>query len=186
MPDFQERLNSLKVTVTSPDNQIKAHLVAGEQLTLAFRPNTYERYDEDRLSDQLAKLATLAWVGYRRGWKQAKADTRGVPVSEVEEQHWDARYRRYDEDIANLVAQGSSRSGLIQLRSKGLAYWKVRIAPGTLRQLDEPAFVRETVGAFAALQRDSKMKTTVLKDRHFGLNLPPEVRAQFPVLEMEY
>lgn len=173
---LRDRLSSLKVNVTSPDGQLKARLVGGNDLTLAFRPGTYRHYNERDLEHQLERLAVLTWVGYRRGYFEAMAETSGQTVDEVQKPHWDAKYRRYYEAVAEMVAKGESPSGAIKARSKGFAFWKVRIEDGTIEAFDENRFLSEAVATFRQVRVNGEHQRTFLKDEFFGLNLPPEVR----------
>ena len=176
-PSFQQLRKELTVSATSPDNMVKSHLVAGEKLTIAFRPGAYRRYTEVALADQLASLGRLTWVGYRRGYLEALSISRGEPAVTSTRPHWDARYRRYHEAIAASVACGESASRAVRAKSKGMASWKVRIEPGTLAAMPEESFVAEALSAFQRLQADSKRKITLLKDAHFGLNIPDAIRS---------
>ena len=176
MPSFMEQMNELTVTVTSPDNQIKARLVAGKDLTLAFRPHTYARYREAQLAEQLAQVGKLIWVGHRRGYVKAFNISRGRAEGETLRPHWDAKYRRYDQAISELVAYGESPSRCVRVKSKGMVSWKVKIADGAIAAFDEEAFIGEVVSAYRGARRNSQHQETLLKDEHFGLNIPAFAR----------
>ncbi|HIV59271.1 MAG TPA: hypothetical protein H9902_15095 [Candidatus Stackebrandtia faecavium] len=179
MKSFQEMLKELKVTTTSPDGQIKSRLIGGKELSIAFRPGSYEKYRESVLQDQFAGLARLTWVGYRRGYMKALNLSRGLAEDELERPHWDVKYRRYHEDVAVVVAQGESPSGAVRARSKGLASWKIKIEPGTIDSMSEETFISEALAAFGELRRDNDQKIVLLKDEHFGLNIPSFLREKY-------
>ncbi|MFD0558246.1 hypothetical protein FB566_3545 [Stackebrandtia endophytica] len=185
MTILRDRLDSLKVNVTSPDGQIKARLVGGDDLKIAFRPGAYKQYGERELEHQLERLAVLAWVGYRRGYFQAMSESSGESISEVQKPHWNAKRRRYTEAVAEMVAQGESQSGVIQAKSKGYAFWKVRIEDGTVDRMDEQQFLSEALSTFQQVRIDGERLRTLLKDEHFGLNIPPEVRRRVAARQEE-
>lgn len=176
MPNLRELINDLTVETTSPDNKIKARWVANRDLTIAFRSGAYETYTEESLQEQLSQLARLTFVGYRRGRRKAVNITRGLPQDTKEEPHWDARYRRYFEAMGEIVAYGKSPSGAIRAKSQGMARWKIKIEHGTLNRMSEQQFIAETLAGFKDIQRDSNNKITLLKDEHFGLNIPNHIR----------
>ncbi|ADD41850.1 hypothetical protein [Stackebrandtia nassauensis] len=181
---LSDELAKLVVEVTSPDGNIKAKLVAGEQLTVAFRPGTYARYDERGLEHQLSRLAMLAWTGYRRGFFEAKGRAEDISAKDAEKEHlnhWDANTRRYNEEMAQIVARGKSSGNVIRAQAKGLAFWKVEIRDGTLASMDEATFCAECVSVLAAVQRDSKNQEILLKDFYFGLNIPKSWRKKNPL-----
>ena len=180
MARFMEKLNSLVVTATSPDGNIKSRLVGGENLTLAFRPGSYRDYSETVLADQLAKLGILTWTTYHRGWLKALGEVNGEKYTK-KPQHWNANHRRYDEAIAEAVTQGTSPSGRIEMRAKGLAFWKVRVADGTVEELEEQHFTEEAVAAFRNVQLDMKRQMILFKEKYIGLTLPASWKAKLPI-----
>ena len=54
--------------------------------------------------------------------------------------------------------------------------WKIKVDQGTRESLDEEAFISETLVMFRRLQADWNNKITLLKDEHFGLNIPKSIR----------
>lgn len=176
MSTLRERLDALTVEATSPDGQIKTRLVGDDDLTLAFRPGAFDKYDERGLEHQLERLAVLTWITYRRGYFTALHPDDPDAAKEAQKPHWNTKYRRYHEAVAEMVGKGPAPSGLLEMRSKGLAHWKVRIQDGALKRLGEEQFIKEALAAFARVRADSEMKRTLLKDEHFGLNLPPGAR----------
>lgn len=176
MTTLRDLLASLKVNVTSPDGHIKARLAGGDDLKIAFRPGAYQDYKERELEHQLERLAVLAWVGYRRGYFEAMAKSSNQTVDEVKKPHWDAKYRRYYKAVEEMVAQGESPSGVIRARSKGFAFWKVRIEDGALEAMDEEQFLSEALATFRKVRANGEAQRTLLKDEYFGLAIPPEMR----------
>lgn len=176
MSTLRERLDALTVEATSPDGQIKARLSGDDDLTVAFKPGSFDGYSERALEHQLERLAVLTWVQYRRGYFKALNPDEPLSDKTTTPTHWNAKYRQYHEEVAEMVGQGKAPSELFEVRSKGLAFWKVRIEDGALKQLGEERFIGELLVAFSRVRADSERKRTLLKDKHFGLNLPPGAR----------
>lgn len=71
MGELADRLDALVVTVRSPDRQIAAIVRRqGTSIDLRFEPRKYRVYDEDELARQLARLATSAWVRFKRDYDE--------------------------------------------------------------------------------------------------------------------
>ncbi|ASW55514.1 hypothetical protein [Plantactinospora sp. KBS50] len=74
----------------------------------------------------------------------------------------------YDQQRRDLVAQGRSNCGRIAISVRGMQSWLVRIAPGTVRQLDEEQFAARLREAAGELIRDQFAGIRVLKSRIYG------------------
>jgi hypothetical protein len=170
-----DRLDSMVVTANSPDGQVTATVSKREQVDIEFRRGAYRRYDERTLEHQLARMATLAWIGYRRGYFEALSAANGETIRGDEEE-WDANRRRFQQARAAVVAEGASPTGWIRAEATGLTHWRVRIEDGALTQLTEDEFRSEARGTVAALLMDYDEKMLALKDEFFDLNLPDKKR----------
>lgn len=175
MGSVADRLDSMVVTVSSPDGQITATLSNGDQVTFGFRPGSYERYPERTLEFQLARLAASIWVGYQRGYRRALDDAAGAAVS-TDGMVRGSKRDRFRQDQAQLVAEGTSTSGRIRASSQGLMHWRVTIASGAVRALTEDEFLAEVGEAARSLLANYYEQVRQLKDEYFGLDLPDRRR----------
>src|SRR5689334_23463224 len=160
------------VTVTSPDGNVSARVTNSLAVDIAFRPGTYERYDEPRLSHQLARLGVAGFVGLQRGRSEAYRRSRDLSADELadaERPSTDPRRQSYEEELRQLRAEGVSGSGAVRIRTVGMTHWEVALRPGSLRRLDERAFVAELDAALRALLNDRDVKVIIVKSDHFDL-----------------
>jgi hypothetical protein len=170
-----DRLDSMVVRAVSPDRKIEATVVSRDQVSLRFGAGTYRRYDERTLEHQLARLATLVWVEYRRGYFQALSEATGETIRGDEPEE-DLQRRRFRQAQAEMVVRGVSAGGLIEVESTGLAQWRVTLERGITRRLTEEQFLSEARGAVAALLADYYMKMVSLKDEFYDLEIPDRQR----------
>lgn len=166
MGRIADNLAALNVTATSPDGNIKAKVQHPGVITLGFRPDTYPRYTETGLEHQLARLCTLGMTGYTRAFRIA------IEAPDKRDERWDARDRRYREELDTMVNDGMSAGRRVKVRATGMMSWQVKIKPGTVEELDEPLFVAECDSAMESLLADHRRQVIALKHEHFDLNLP--------------
>jgi hypothetical protein len=79
-----------------------------------------------------------------------------------------ARDRDYRTARDELIAEGRSADGRVHLAVRGMRGWTIRIADGTLRELDEEEFTGRVREAAAELIRDQLAKVRTLKARIYG------------------
>ncbi|GLZ78124.1 hypothetical protein Afil01_29310 [Actinorhabdospora filicis] len=178
MTTLSERLESLAIRVTSPDNRIRATLRAGRSIECEFRPGAYDEYRQGDLEHQLGRLATLAWTGYQRGYQLAVAEATGTRPS-GEQQSWDPNRRRYREALDASQHEGISPERWIRVRCTGMSHWTVDLRTGYHAALPEPRFLTELSSAAGEIIRDRRLRAARLKDEHYGLDIPAELRARF-------
>jgi hypothetical protein len=168
---MSDRLDSMVVRVVSPDRRIEATLAKRDQVRLRFGPGTYRRYDERTLEHQLARLATLVWVEYRRGYFRALSEATGEVVR-GDEPGGDQRRRDFQKARAETVARGTSATGCVEVEAKGLVQWRFTLQRGVLRRLTEEQFVAEYHSAVAALLGDYYTKMASLKGEFYDERIP--------------
>ena len=66
MPSVGDYLDRMVVSTASPDQNIRARVSNYTDVEIRFAPGSFDRYDEERLSHQLARLGVITWVAYRR------------------------------------------------------------------------------------------------------------------------
>lgn len=171
MGEVADRLAALTVRVSSPDANIQAIVRAGSIASVHFRPGAYVAYTENALAYQIARTATLLFVGHERGVAQIMQDA-GLGRRKDPAQALDEAERRYLERVFAIPADGTGPLKLVRLRTVGMMKWECRIAPGTLQRLTEDRFLDELTAAGTAVLRRTEYEAAILKDECFGLGIP--------------
>ncbi|WP_213452293.1 hypothetical protein [Rhizomonospora bruguierae] len=175
VPSVSDYLARMVVEVRSPDQQITARVTNYTQVDVSFRPEAYDRYREDDLAHQLARLGGTAWVAYHRGRSEAYRRSQNLTAEELraaERPPTDPKQRAYEEELNAVEGVGRSPDGAVRIDARGMTQWTVRIAPGTIRRLAERAFLAGLHAAVEGLFADRQMKIILLKSRYFDLGLP--------------
>lgn len=175
MTSIGEYLDRMVVTGHSPDERIHARVSNYRHVEVWFDPGAYERYDEETLSHQLARLGVTTWVAYHRARSEAYRMSQGLTRDELaaaERPSADPHRRRYEEELNAVEGEGVSAGGSVRIRTRGMLQWTVDIEPGTLRRLDETAFRAELHSAMTSLIRDRDIKIIELKSDYFDLGIP--------------
>lgn len=167
MGEVADQLEDLSVTVSSPDGNIEAQVTGGQARSLRFREGAYQRYTEAELAHQLARTATLLFVGHDRGVQKIVEDA-GLHRPRGPEQAIDETHRRYLAELPNIYATGLGPREMVRFEATGLVQWRCDIAQGTIRYLSEPEFIAEVIGAAQALLRDHRYETGLLRNEHYG------------------
>jgi hypothetical protein len=160
------------VTVTSPDSNIEAEIDSSYKVTLRFRPGSLRQYNEFTLEHQLGQLSRLAWAAYQRAYLTA-VEASGQVISDA-----DPKRRAYREALAQVEVSAVSDGGHIEASTVGLERWRCRIEPGTLSRLSEQRFAAEAESVVANLVTQFQHRVVLLKDEHFGYDLPPHIRSR--------
>ena len=157
----------MRVRVATPDGAIEAELSGRNDVRLSFRPGFYERCTERDLERRLAGVAALLWARRMRAYYEALSEAYGAPVT-GEDAAAGPRDVRYRELRAGLVARGRSADGRIAVSVRGMRDWDIRIRDGTLRALDEHAFLAAAGEAAGELIRDQFARIARLKGTVYG------------------
>jgi hypothetical protein len=167
MPD---PLDTLTVTVQSPDGNIEADVDRRFGVTLRFRRGAYHHYTESMLEHQLGQLSRLVWPAYMRKYRAA-LDEAGRVTND-----WDPKQRAYRAAMMRIEVSAISDGGYVEVSCTGLERWMFRIRPGTLAQLAEDRLAAEIRSAVADAGAQYQDRAVLLKDEYFGYDLPPRVR----------
>jgi len=170
-----DRLDTMTIRAASADQQIQVTLSGGHDIAVRFRPGAYEKYRERVLEQQLARLGTGVWTGFRRGYLQAVSQATGVEPR-ADSAGDDPKRRAFQEARARLLVSAESPRGTVRVESVGLVRWRVDIKDGALGRLTEQQFLGELTGAVKAMIADYNTKMRKLKDRIFDLNLESKDR----------
>jgi hypothetical protein len=165
-------LDSMAVSVRSPDSNIEAEVDLDYRVQLRFRAGSFLRYNEATLEHQLSQLSRLAWAAYQRDYLAA-VEASGRVIND-----WNPKRRAYREALANIKVTAGSNGGQVEVSSVGLERWTCRIEPGTLARLGEVRFVAEAESAVANLITQYVHRVVLLKDEHFRFDLPPDIRSE--------
>ncbi|MFY1686339.1 hypothetical protein [Plantactinospora sp. WMMB782] len=175
MPHIGEYLDNMVVTVDSPDERIRARVSNYHDVEITFAPGAFDRYDEEQLSHQLARLGVTTWVAYHRARSEAYRLSQGLSSDELAdaERPSDDPYRRqYEVELNAIEGEGVSAGGAVRVRTYGLMQWNVDIEPGSIRRLGETAFLAELHSAMKSLLSDREMKIIGLKSEYFDIGIP--------------
>jgi hypothetical protein len=173
--EVAERLEDLSVTVSSPDGNIEAQVRGAQARSLLFREGAYQRYSEAELAHQLARTATLLFVGRDRTVQEIM-EKAGLHRPRRPSEAVDEAQRRYLIELPQIHATGVGPRELVRLEATGLMHWHCEIAQGTLRYLSESEFLAEVMGAGQALLRNHRYETALLRNEHFGSGLAEATR----------
>lgn len=175
MASISDYLDSMVVSATSPDQNIRVEVSNYTDVRVTFRPGSYNLYDEERLAHQLARLGVSTWVAYQRARSEAHRRSLGLSSTEFAEVNRasdDPHRSRYEEELRALEAEGRSTSGALRIRTRGMAHWDVDIEAGALRRFREDEFLSEIHSAVASLLERWEIETIALKSAYFDLGLP--------------
>jgi hypothetical protein len=175
MASIGDYLDRMVIAVTSPDGNIRARVSNYTEVEVELDPRAFERYDEERLGHQLARLGGTTWVAYHRGRSEAykrSLELSAAELAEAEKPSEDPRRRAYEEELNNIEGEGVSTGRMVRIRTRGMTQWSVDIAPGTIRRLGRERFLAELQSAIKALLSDREMKIIVLKSQYFDLGIP--------------
>lgn len=167
-------LDTMVVTVTSPDGNIRARVHDYTEVDVEIRPGSFGKYDEDGLAAQLTRLGLTTWVAYHRGRTAAYQKTEGLTdaeLAEAERPSEDPQRRAYEKELNAIEGLGVSPGRTITIRTKGMMSWKVEVLPGTIAK-GERAFLAEIHGAIVDLLADRRHQIIALKSRYFDLGIP--------------
>lgn len=165
-----DRLDSMVVTVSSPDGRVVGELRKRGELDVSFLGNGCRQYTERGLEHQLNRLLDSLWAEHRRGFDAALAEALGRPVEKPREP-WDANQRRFEADQAETAAEGMSERACIFMKTTAMVSWDVVIRDGTLTELDDAEFVEELLSANRALHTDYHTKMARLRVKHYGVDI---------------
>jgi hypothetical protein len=170
-----ERLAALTVSVTSPDGSIQARSRGGQLAGLTFRPSAYPRYSETDLAHQLARTATLLYIGHERAVQQTMEEF-GLRRATEPSHARDEAQRRFLEAVQKIAVTGSGSRELVTFEIAGMASWQCWIAAGTPQRVPEREFVAEVTEAARDVLRKTTLEKAWLKNEFFGTRLSPQAR----------
>lgn len=155
-------MSTITVKAYAPDREVRGTLAARGQVTLEFKPQAYERYNETVLANRLTELAERLTAGCREGRRQA-ALSKGLTVET--EPHWDAGVRRFREVRDRMPVEWTSPTGAVTLSCRGLRDWHVALKSGALDKLSEAEFCNEVRLAAAGVWWRYQRKLALLRKK---------------------
>ena len=157
----------MSVTASSPDGRLTALVRRRNEVEVRFAPGAYRSYRPEPLSRQLAQLASLTWIRYRRARLATLDDYLGGLVDDGDARPED---REYWDRLAAITVTGTSAH--LQVRSRALVSWEVEIADGALDGLSEHEFLAELHSAATTLLADYRARVILLTAEIYDLGLP--------------
>jgi hypothetical protein len=164
---FSRLLDGMTFTVKSPDGKVTFELADGRDATMDIAVGAYRRYTEQELEHQLGGLLTSFWSAHRQAHLMMLSELAGYTVRGGSPGD-DRRGREFVEERDTVRVEAKSASGRVALTSTGMKRWSARIKPGTVRSLEEEAFLNDFWTAFAAAANDYERKVALLKKEIFG------------------
>ena len=162
-----DRLDAMRVRAATPDGAIEAELTGRSDVRFWFRPGFYERCTERDLERRLAGVASVLWARRMRAYYAALSEAYEQPIT-GEDPPGGPRDLHYREMRDELVARGRSADGRIAASVRGMRDWDIRIQDGTLRALDEHAFLTAAGVVAGELIRDQFTQIARLKNTVYG------------------
>lgn len=171
MGKLAEKLDALTITVSSPDSMIRARVKAGRPEAIAFRSGAYDAYQRSNLEHQLARTASLCFVGHQRGTAQLM-DQFGVDWPTDPRKAWSLGQKTYLTEVSRLTVIGPTENAPVAFAVSGIANWRCRIAEDALETLTEKEFVAATLTAANEQVRRLTRAKAVLRAQHLNRNRP--------------
>ncbi|GAA0708575.1 hypothetical protein Drose_13130 [Dactylosporangium roseum] len=162
MGALADRLDRMRMTVHAPGGKAWATLIGSRDVTLSFLSGYYGRVDERELAWTLTAVARLLWVERTRALRAAVQEVL-APARSPERPPRTAREVAFDKARDELVAEGYSPGRRVVVTTLGLRSWQVRVAPGTIRALDEQEFCAAVRVAADGVIQDVRDKMIVVK-----------------------
>jgi len=136
------------------------------RVQVTFQPVVYRRYDPGELERHLENLATRLWANRMRGYYAAVSEAFGETITgearPISQRDIDF-HRARDE----MLTEGRSRDGRVTVTLRGLRDFRVRLAPGTTRELTEQQFADAVEEAAGELLRNQRERIRDLKLRTY-------------------
>ncbi|ADD40587.1 hypothetical protein [Stackebrandtia nassauensis] len=166
-----DRLNTMTVRVTSPDDTVRLYLTGGDQLHLEFAKGSLDQHTETSLSKQLSHVCTAA-LRKRRQTMAATARKLIVDMDADEDDTFARRPRRpmARPAAANLAitAKGRSPRSLITIRRIPGDIFDVKIRKGSLGRFNGDQLTVEFHGALRATAADYQRQLAELREKQGG------------------
>jgi hypothetical protein len=162
-----DALDRMRVRVSVAGDAIIGELHDNDRVDLSFAQGHYNSAAESTLEEHLVSLARVMHAEYVRQYFRAVSEAYGQTVTK-EPPAIGRQDKEYAAQRRELVAEGRSVDGRITVTVRGMQSWRVRIAPGTLRALDERRFCERFGEAAHALIRDQFAGVRSLKNHVYG------------------
>jgi hypothetical protein len=165
MGAMADRIDAIHVHASAPAGGVHAELRGRDGLDVYFSSGFYRQTDERELEFRLTGVARLLWAEHERAYRQAVANFVLYPGDPPAESVADVQFY---EERDSLLATGRSDDERISVSVRGMRDWQVRIAPGTVRTLDEATFLAGARQAAIRLLSDQARQMIQLKVRVYG------------------
>jgi hypothetical protein len=167
MSELSDLLDRMRVHASVAGGAITGELHDHDRVDVSFAPGFYARSTDTALEQHLVSLARLMRAEYVRQYYAAVSTAFRRTITK-DPPPIGPRDMDYAERRQELVAEGRSSSGRITISVRGMQSWRIRIAPGTVRALNETQFAEQFREAATALIRNQFAGIRALKNRIYG------------------
>lgn len=164
MTSFAERVAELRVTASTPNEQVSGELRGGE-VSVAIAHGYAERVGEAELEQQLQRLARLLFAQRSHAYNRIVQDLL-QPSTSFQPREEDAPYY---EDYAAMTVSESSFDGTVTVTQVGLEHWSVSIQRGTVARCGGQHITRAVAEAASALVEETISTIRALNTKHYPL-----------------
>ncbi|BCY13195.1 hypothetical protein [Actinoplanes sp. L3-i22] len=172
MGEFADQLSVLSVRADSPDGRITGSVESPPRASVRFRDGAYRGYSDGELGHQLGQLAALLFARYRREYDEILAAYRDLPAGSDAVQYTTPQEITFRERQAALTVHGRSTRGRLEVDTRALVRWEVRVAAGTVSTLSEAEFLTEAESVIVDVLRDWRSQTILLTHEIYGIGVP--------------
>jgi hypothetical protein len=164
---LRETLNRMRVRVSVAGGSITGELHDNDRVDLSFAPGCYDRIAVTAMEDHLVSLARTMHIEYVRQYFRALSEAFEQTITK-EPSAIGRQDREYAERRQELAAVGRSAGDQVTITVRGMRSWRVQIAQGALRALDERQFAIAFGEAAQGLIRDQFAGIRSLKGQVYG------------------
>lgn len=164
MGEFADRMEQVRIQVTSPDGRIAALISGQNSMQLQFKADAYERYTETGLQRQLEALLQDTWRERRAARFQILSQVLDQEVGVREPTS--PQERKFREEKSDVIGVGFTDEVEVLVLDE-CREWQVRLTEGCLEALDSPAFLQHVQAATAEAVQDFRTKVSLLRSQIF-------------------
>lgn len=152
MTPLLKRLEGISAHASSLDGKLRGEINFVREVKLSWAdPGAYHDYNATTLADQLTELLRALDAGHRGDVRRA-FELEGRVDELVDEPHWEANHRRFDEQLAKSTIIAKSPRGAVKIAASGtLDNFRVKIHPRAISELDAGMLLAEVSSAYVNL-----------------------------------
>lgn len=164
MTSFSERVAELRVTASTPNEQVSGE-IRGDEVSVTIAHGYAERVGETELEQQLQRLARLLFAQRSHAYNRIVQDLLQPSASP----HRREEDRAFYEDYEAMTVSETSYDGAVTVTQVGLEHWSVSIQRGTVARGGGQHIARAVAEAATALIEETISTVRALNAKHFPL-----------------